>query len=446
MIRAVYLFIVIAILSAAGVWLADNPGAVNLRWGNYVVETSMVVLVGLAAVLALVISLLILVYRWIRSSPGRIGGLFASRKRSKGMDAISHGMVAIASGNPDAARRAAIDAEKHLKGEPLTLLLAAQAAELNKDERATEVYYSRMTEQPETELLGLRGLISQAKRNNDLPKALDLVKRADRLKPGTEWVTQDLLLLNIQLKKYEDALQALDSHFKGKASRTSEFQRMRAILTYELALEQVQAGKIDIARQYLQQSRNADKTFVPAAVKTIQLASEDRKREKLISAIWTECPHPEVVDAIQKLVPVESEGDWLARAKRLFDHVNPGHRDSLLALAKAALAAREWGEARAYLIKLVDTDPTAEVYRLLADLEERANADAAAARKWIQKSVEAKPDPAWHCNGCGRQEASWQPTCPTCHKFDGYVWRSLERGGTPDLIEAEVVTELPVSS
>ncbi|MBL4907169.1 MAG: hypothetical protein JKX94_06945 [Sneathiella sp.] len=140
MIRSIYLFVLFALFAAGGVWLADHPGNVAIRWDNYVVETNVIVLVSIALISALLLTLLYRIYVWLRTGPGRLGGAFAARRRSKGLEALSSGMVAIAAGDANEARRAAVEAEKHLSGEPMTLLLAAQAAELNKDDRAAGIY------------------------------------------------------------------------------------------------------------------------------------------------------------------------------------------------------------------------------------------------------------------------------------------------------------------
>lgn len=443
MFRSLYLFALIALLALGAVWLANNPGVVSLRWDEYVIETNMVVLALAALILALILAVLIVIYRWLRASPGKLGGVFASRRRSKGMDAISHGMVAIASGNANEARRAAIEAEKHLKGSPMTLLLAAQAAELNKDERATEIYYGKLAENPETEFLGLRGLIGQAKRENKLAQAVELAERADRLKPGTDWVLQELLSLNVKLRNFEAANLVLDRNIRGKLAKDPKFIRLRAVILYERAMEKLIQSDVVAAKSFLQASRTADPTFIPTATRLITLSDDDRKQEKLISGIWSDCPHPDVAAAIKNLVPLEGESDWYARARKLFLQVRPDHRDSLLVLAKAAMTAREWGDARKFLNALIEADPTVSVYRLLADLEEKANADAIAARKWIQKSTEAKADPEWHCKGCGRQEVKWTPICGSCGQFDSYVWKSPDRGDAMEELEAQMVHELP---
>ena len=49
-----------------------------------------------------------------------------------------------------------------------------------------------MMEQPETEFLGLRGLLTQAIKRGDKGEALDLARRAYRLKPKSAWVAANI--------------------------------------------------------------------------------------------------------------------------------------------------------------------------------------------------------------------------------------------------------------
>lgn len=443
MIRSIYLFALIALLALGAVWLADNPGAVTLRWDNYVVETTVVVLVLATALLALSLLILLQIFFWLKSRPGKLGGAFSARRRGKGLEAISNGMVAIAAGDAEEARKAAVAAEKHLKGEPLTLLLAAQAAELNDDDRAAQIYYDRMTERKDTEFLGLRGLIARAKAENNLQLAIEQTLKADSLKPGTEWVQKELLELYLTARDYVSAEGVLSRMARGKAAKSDKVKRLKAVIAYQLALEKEQAGEKDAAAGYAQKAHDLAPDFVPASVLAIRHSVPGRKQDRLLNEAWRHAPHPELADAIQALVPGESPKDWYLRAKRLIAPLKPESRETLLVMGKAALATQEWGEARQYLSKAAEVDPSSSVYRLLADLEETANADAAAARNWIIKSAEAPQDPLWICASCGRQERNWTAHCPTCETFDSQSWRKVDRAEEePDVISAEIVKEI----
>ncbi len=443
MIRSIYLFILLALFAIGGVWLADHPGNVSIRWDNYVVETNVIVLVALALIFAALLTLSYQIFMWLRNGPDRLGGAFAARRRGKGLEALSNGMVAIAAGDANEARRAAIEAEKHLAGEPMTLLLAAQAAELNEDDRAARIYYDRMTERADTEFLGLRGLISRAKAENDADKTLEHAKRADALKPGTEWVLKELFELYLKARNYDEAVTTLDRMARGKKAKGVKVKRLHAVIGYERAVTLLEAGEKERAKTLVIAAHEQDPAFVPASILCIRLMDAGRKLDKVIADAWRHSPHPDIASATQVLVPNELPKDWYNRAVKVFGSIQPEHRETALVLAKASLGASEWGQARKYLNQAAKADPSSSIYRLLADLDEKANADAIAARKWILKSAEAPQDPLWICGSCGRQEISWSAHCPSCDSFDSFSWRKADRGSeSHDVLGAEVVQEI----
>src|SRR5262249_1991532 len=69
------------------------------------------------------------------------------------------------------AKRQAKIANNLLNDPPLTLLLAAQTAQLGGDEDAARRYFTAMLEKPETAFLGLRGLLMQAMKAGDRAEA-----------------------------------------------------------------------------------------------------------------------------------------------------------------------------------------------------------------------------------------------------------------------------------
>src|SRR5690606_29724893 len=122
------------------------------------------------------------------------------------MHALSMGMVAVAAGDREEAGRQSRRASAMLSGVPLSNLLSAQAAQLRGDEAAARRYFEAMLDQPETEFLGLRGLLMQALRARDDARALRLALRARELRPRSPWLLQTLAELQTRLGDWEAAL------------------------------------------------------------------------------------------------------------------------------------------------------------------------------------------------------------------------------------------------
>ena len=87
-----------------------------------------------------------------------------------------------------------LKADGLLNEPPLTMLLSAQAAQLNGDDGAATGYFEAMLERKETEFLGLRGLLNHALKRDDRVKALtDTLPRTGPNRDGIELIAALLL-------------------------------------------------------------------------------------------------------------------------------------------------------------------------------------------------------------------------------------------------------------
>src|SRR5690606_14794724 len=117
---------------------------------------------------AVLIAMLIwTIIRFILRSPDLVSLFFRERRRAKGWRAITQGLLAVGTGTLALAHRSASDARKFAGDNPLTLLLAAQTAQLEGDASSAEREFRAMLGRDDTKLLGLRGLYIEAVRKND---------------------------------------------------------------------------------------------------------------------------------------------------------------------------------------------------------------------------------------------------------------------------------------
>ena len=201
MIRVLIYFAVVVLVALGVVWMADHPGTVLITFGGREIATStlvgaIVLLVG-AAVVAVVWSLLLLIFR----VPSLMSGASRSRRRERGMTALSRGLVAIGTGDRAAALRHSAEADRCLRREPMVLLLKAQTAQMAGDPAGAEKSFAEMLNHPETRALGLRGLHIEAQRRNDPEAAYAYAEEAlktatlpvgRRGRPGTPGRTRRL--------------------------------------------------------------------------------------------------------------------------------------------------------------------------------------------------------------------------------------------------------------
>jgi HemY protein len=115
----------------------------------------------------------------------------------------------------------------------------------------------------------------------------------------------------------------------------------------------------------------------------------------------------------------DSARDRLARAQSLAQKA-PGHIESALAVARAAIDAREFSTARAALAAHLRL-PTQRVAVMMAELEEAEHGDEGRAREWMARAVHARRDPAWTADGFVSER--WLPVSPVTGRLDAFEWR-----------------------
>ena len=222
------LYLLALIALAFGVaWLVDRPGEIMLTWEGYRIETSVLVMAGI--VLALVAALMIIwsLLRFAFGLPPALSVANRARRREKGYAALSRGIIAVGTGDARLASKAAAEVQKHLPGEPLALLLKAEAAQLAGDLQAVEAAFKEMTRRNDMRLLGFRGLHAQAHRRGDIDTAHQFASAAHGI-AALPWTATAVLEKHVAAKDWEAALGALDTSGnldrqddKGPATRRS---------------------------------------------------------------------------------------------------------------------------------------------------------------------------------------------------------------------------------
>jgi len=429
MTRALWLFAQIAIVVLAAYWLSTHPGRVAFNVDDWRIDTSIGFLVFIVAVLIMLVVVVSRFWGAIRRAPGQFFESRRMSRRQRGYKALTQGMVAVAAGDAQEARRAARRADALLDEPPLTMLLSAQAAQLGGEETAARRYFEAMLDHPDTAFLGVRGLLMQAIKAGDKGEALRLAERAYRLRPETEWVVDQLFELQVESALWSDANETIATAIRRKTLPAADARRRRAAVLVEQSRVAEAEGDLDMALSRAREAHDLDPALVPATLALARLfKARDRagRAVRLIEEAWARGPTPELAAAYGALI---EDQDPLARVKRfqrLFSF-RPDHRESHIALAEASLAARLWGEARKHLSAAGGNAPTARVCRLMAELEELEKGDMASSRQWLARATTAMPDEAWVCNGCGAVAGAWSALCGNCNAFGSLAWQPPPR-------------------
>ncbi len=419
MIRVVIYLILVGLAAFGVAKFADVPGDVVVTWQGLRIEASL--LVTGAALLAAVVALYILValMRGLLRSPAALSRIRRERRGLRAYEAISNGLIAIGAGDVAAAKRLSAQANQLAPSEPLALLLNAQAAQLSGDREGAERTFQTMAGRVDTKALGLHGLFIEARRRNDLAGAQALAEEAVRTAPSLGWATRAVLEFRCATNDWGGAL-ALLERSKDTLDKAT-YRRQRAVLLTARALASEDSDR-DTAKALVLEAQQLAPTLVPAAAMAGRLLAEAgslRKASRVIEKAWRTNPHPDLAQTYAQLRYGDAARDRLKRVEGLARQV-PGNSEGALALARAALDARDFAKARAALTSYLDA-PTKRVCLLMAALERAEKNDEGRAREWTTRAVNAAPDPAWTADGYVSDH--WLPASPVTGRIDAFEWR-----------------------
>ena len=101
----------------------------------------------------------------------------------------------------------------------------------------------------------------------------------------------------------------------------------------------------------------------------------------------------------------------------------PTSLEGAVAIAVAAVEAKDWKAARLALEPYLSNTPPARVCRLMARIEAGQNRDAGRAREWLARAARGAPDPVWMAPD-GSVSAEWQPMSPGTGALGVLEWKA----------------------
>ena len=425
MVRLLIFLGALALAAGGLTWLANNPGVVDVTWRGEEYEVSL--MFGLAAVLALAIAIAIVwaVLRFVFRIPSLVSVGAQTRRREKGFQALSRGMLAVGAGDARGAAKHAYDATRLIGNEPMTKLLQAQSAQLAGDRARAVAAYNSMLDDHETQGIGLRGLHIEARRAGDHAAALQYAMRAHARAPAA-WAGQAVLDDRTRRGDWAGALATVDSNAGARLIDKPTANCWRAVIKTAMAEEAMERDP-KAALVLAQEACKLAPTLVPAAAISGRLtaqAGDYRRASRMLEAAYAQTPHPDLAAAYLRVRHGDSSEDRLTRARTLA-RTAPHDPESLLTVGRAALEARELSAARAAIAPLIASDtsdgrPTRRVCLLMADIEE-AEGNHGAVREWLGRAARAPRDKAWVADGVISDR--WAPVSPS-GTLDGFVWRT----------------------
>ena len=412
--------------------LMEAQGGVMIQYAG--LELSFGALQAALLVLGLLVSfwlvlkllgLVVALLRFINGDETALSRYFDRNRERRGFEALSDGLMALASGDGRDAMAKARKADRLLNRPDLTNLIMAQAAVANGDRQTAKATYKKLLKDPKTRFVGTYGLLQQHLQDGDTEVALKLAEHAFALKPR-HGETQDVLLkLQAGQEDWRGVRTTLTAKLKHGSLPKDVHKRRDAVFALSQSRDLRAEGKLEEAQIYAVEANRLAPGLVPAALLSAEGHREQnnvKQASRILRAAWQLAPHPDLAAGFAALAPDEAS---VARLKRFgqFTKGTESHPETKMLMAELYVAMADFDAARQALGDLAKTDPTMRALTILAAIERGDGADDQSVRRLLTQAISAQRDPQWICDNCGHVHHDWEPVCLNCEAIDSIAWK-----------------------
>ncbi len=451
LIKILVFVALIALLASGAGYLMESSGGIQITLAgteyNLAPLQSViagVVLLVLVWVALKLLSLLVATIKFLNGDETAISRYFDKGRERRGYQALSDGLMALASGEGRLAMSKAAKAEKYLEKPELTNLLSAQAAELAGDTKTAALAYKKLIGTEATRFVGVRGIMKQKLVEGDSETARKLAEKAHAMKPRHEEVQDILLSLQAQAQDWSGARNTLNAKLKSGSLPRDVYRRRDAVLALSEARDVVDEGVSIVAREKAIEANRQSPDLVPAAAMAARAyveAGKPRLAVRVLKKAWDSQPHPDLAAAFAAIEPEETADQRLKRFATL-TRIHPEHTETRLVSTELLIVAEDFPEARRVLGDLTGSgDADARAFTLMAAIERGEGASDAVVQGWLARALNAPRGPQWVCDNCHSIHAEWAPICGRCDSFDTLSWKTPE---SPEIASATGVHMLPL--
>ena len=442
----ILIFVAMVMLISFGAGrLMEAQGGVMIQYAG--LELSFGALQAALLVLGLLVSfwlvlkllgLVVALLRFINGDETALSRYFDRNRERRGFEALSDGLMALASGDGRDAMAKARKADRLLNRPDLTNLIMAQAAVANGDRQTAKATYKKLLKDPKTRFVGTYGLLQQHLQDGDTEVALKLAEHAFALKPR-HGETQDVLLkLQAGREDWRGVRTTLTAKLKHGSLPKDVHKRRDAVFALSQSRDLRAEGKLDEAQIYAVEANRLAPGLVPAALLSAEGHREQKnvkQASRILRAAWQLAPHPDLAAGFAALAPDEASA---ARLKRFgqFTKGTKSHPETKMLMAELYVAMADFDAARQALGDLAKTDPTMRALTILAAIERGDGADDQSVRRLLTQAISAQRDPQWICDNCGHVHHDWEPVCLNCEAIDSIAWKRppMSEAVSPDML------------
>jgi len=364
--RGLLLLLVLVLLLAAGALapvFKSDPGHVLINFGDWTVETTMLVLISAFLLLWLVVQLIV----WLWRMP-----LETARKmrEQRAFKQLEKGLLALTEGDWSAAEKA-LERSASVQGRTTAHYLAAAQAADSQDAHDRREFYLEQADSGGSkkrflvELTRARMLLANGNRAAALPVLQELHKRRRRhpqvlellsrcYRESGEWEALQTLLPDLRKAGVLDGDQALE------LQRDAAINKMRSVQNPE-----------DLLKAWKQFSRAIRR--LPTAVEVFAAEAARLERADLAEPVISNSLKQEWNPLLVLRYGDPGADDRSKRLKQCEKWLKQYPGDAGLHLALGRLCAGEslWGKAREHMVKSLELEPSGLGYDALGQLLER---------------------------------------------------------------------------
>ena len=421
----------IAGLTLGAGYLMESDGGVMLTVAGVEYTLSPLMSVIALGVLLVVLwvflkllSLLVATLKFINGDETALSRYFDRSRERRGFQALTEGMMALASGEGRAAMDKARKAERLLRRPELTNLITAQAAEITGDKRKAEEVYKRLLQDDQTRFVGVRGLMKQKLEDGNTETALKLAETAFALKPRHVETSDTLLKLQADSEDWKGARATLNAKLKHGTLPRDVHRRRDAVLALSEAKSLLSEDSSISEREDFIEANRLSPDLIPAAAMAARsyiAKGKPRFAMRILKKAWEAQPHPDLAAAYGEIEPKETPQERIKRFQALVKPT-PDHPETKTLMAELQLAAEDFPAARKALGDLWEVDPTARSLTILAAIEKGEGASDDIVKGWLARAVNAPRGPQWVCDSCHNIHGEWVPVCGNCGALDSLSW------------------------
>lgn len=374
-------------LGVAAIWAADfEPGFVLLQYGQWSLETSLVVFTAIYILLIVAGYLALRSLVLLKQTPKRINAWKTTQRQKRANRALTRGLITLEEGRWTEAERILVRHATHSETPLLHYLAAARAAQKQQAPERRDNYLRLAHETTEGADIAVGVVQAELQLSaGQKEQALATLQHLREVAPKHPYVLQLLQSLYQDMDQWQEMQSVLPDLRKRHVLERNEV----AALDQEAAVGQLQMAlakqdwqkMAEVWEKSSSKARQTEAMLVPYVNGLIQQDQEEQaiaQVEQFMRNNWS--------DKLVYIYGVLTQGDLLVRlaTAEKWLKATPDNARSLLTVGRLAKANQLWTKAEEYLQQSIRLDAKGETYQVLAEVQLALDKNEAAADTYKQ--------------------------------------------------------------